>query len=63
MAILFSSNRIIEKSIKQKQYFSDKPSSSVKIKCYSALLVFMIVLFGVNLYHSLSQVAAVNVFF
>ena len=63
MSILFSSNRIVEKSYKQKQYFSDKQSGMFKVKAYSGLLFFMVFLFAVNLYHSISQVAVVNTFF
>ena len=63
MALIFNSNRIVEKNYREKQYFSDKPQSSFKIKCYSCLLAMMTVLFVMNIYQSLSEVAVINTFF
>lgn len=63
MSLLFNSNKIVEKDYKEKQYFSDKACSSFKIKCYSCLLAFMVILLAMNLYQSLSQVSVVSTFF
>jgi len=60
MALIFNDNRIIEKDYKVKQYFSDKPATTLKLKCYSCLLVFMMLLFGLNMYQLLIEMSVVN---
>ncbi|MDH5257255.1 MAG: hypothetical protein OEX07_04585 [Gammaproteobacteria bacterium] len=63
MSLIFNSNRIVEKGYKQKQYFSDKPVTTLKVKCFACLLVVMLFLFGMNIYQTISQVSVVNTFF
>ncbi len=55
MSLIFNSNRIVEKNYKEKRYFSDRQPGVFKVKCYSCLLAFMVMLFGLNIYISLSQ--------
>lgn len=63
MSLIFNSNRIVEKNDKEKRYFSDRQPGAFKVKCYTCLLGFMVLLFGMNIYLSLSQLSLVNTFF
>jgi len=63
LPIFTRNDRVIEKSIQEKSYFSEKEEVTVKDKCFMGLLSILVVLFGLNIYQTIINASVIEIIF
>ncbi len=64
MIPVFTRNeRVVEKSILEKSYFSEREQVTFRDKCFIGLLSFLLVLLVLNIYQTINSASVIEIIF